>query len=150
MTQTEHTQEQAITLLHEKGIQPSFQRVNILAYMLQSDDHPTADHVHLALSNLKPAISLATVYNTLNLFSLKGLLRRLDIDESKIHYDAVCEDHGHFLCLQCGQIYNFELRLDALVDSIQGGFKVQDKAIYFKGICPECQQVNTGNGAGKN
>lgn len=139
---THTTVDDMISMLQTHGVQPSPQRVSILAFMLSSDDHPTADEVHRAMQHIKPPISLATVYNTLNLFAGKGLLRRLDVVDTGHRFDAVCENHGHFLCTMCSRIFNFEnpMCLDEI--RLPVGFAVQYTALYLKGICPECRLNN--------
>ena len=62
-------------MLRRNGIQPSAQRVAIAQYVLHADDHPSADEVWERVRARFPMVSRATVYNTLNLFVRKGLLR---------------------------------------------------------------------------
>ena len=64
-----------VTLLETRGIQPSAQRVAVAEYVLHTERHPTAEQVLAGVRARFPRISRATVYNTLNLFVEKGLLR---------------------------------------------------------------------------
>jgi Fur family iron response transcriptional regulator len=51
----------------------------------------------MALVNARhPETSKATVYNTLNLFLEKGLIREVIVDPSKVFYDPNTDDHHHF------------------------------------------------------
>ena len=56
--------------LIKNGINPSFQRLKILEYLMNNDTHPTVDNIYNALIDIIPTISKTTIYNTLKLFSL--------------------------------------------------------------------------------
>src|SRR3954453_20378163 len=75
------------TILRAHGIQPSAQRVAVAEYMLQTDAHPSADQVWPTVRQYFPMLSRATVYNTLNLFVEKGLVRQHVLAEGKVVFD---------------------------------------------------------------
>ena len=66
-----------IDQLTRLGIRPSAQRVAIAAYVLATEEHPSADMVWSRVKATLPVVSRATVYNTLKLFVEKGLLQEL-------------------------------------------------------------------------
>ena len=84
-----------MTILQEHGIQPSAQRVAVADYVLQTIEHPSADLVWNRVKARVPYISRATVYNTLNLFVEKGLLRALTLAEDSVVFDPNVERHHH-------------------------------------------------------
>jgi Fe2+ or Zn2+ uptake regulation protein len=92
--------------LAEHGIQPSAQRVAVAQYVLTAHDHPSADAVFKRVKAEFPWISRATVYNTLNLFVDKGLLRRLNIAEDSVVFDPRMETHHHFVDEKTGKIHD--------------------------------------------
>lgn len=98
--------DQIIALLTEKGIQPSAQRVAVADYVLFTDDHPSADRVFARVKKTLPVLSRATVYNTLNLFVKKGLLRELVLAESRVVFDPKLERHHHFVDEATGRIFD--------------------------------------------
>jgi Fur family iron response transcriptional regulator len=51
-------------------------------------------------------ISRATVYNTLNLFVRKGLLRQLVLAEGKVVFDPNVHPHHHFVDDATGAIHD--------------------------------------------
>jgi Fur family iron response transcriptional regulator len=51
-------------------------------------------------------ISRATVYNTLNLFVEKGLLRELHLAEDSVVFDPKLERHHHLIDDETGQIHD--------------------------------------------
>ena len=98
----------ARALLEEHGIQPSAQRVAIADFVLHTDAHPSADQVFAAVTRKFPVVSRATVYNTLNLFVEKGLLRQLTLAEGKVVFDPKTAPHHHFIDEESGRILDVE------------------------------------------
>jgi Fur family transcriptional regulator, iron response regulator len=94
------------TILRAHGIQPSAQRVAVAEYILQTDAHPSADQVWTTVRQYFPMLSRATVYNTLNLFVEKGLVRQHVLAEGKIVFDPKVENHHHFIEEETGRIYD--------------------------------------------
>jgi len=92
--------------LIEQGIKPSAQRVAVAQYVLSTDAHPSADMVWQAVQQNFPMISRATVYNTLNLFVNKGLLREYIITEGRVVFDPNTEAHHHFIDETTGHIHD--------------------------------------------
>ena len=93
-------------LLREHGIQPSAQRVAVARYVLATEEHPSADRVYARVREGFPMLSRATVYNTLNLFVAKGLLRQLIMTEGKILFDPKLEPHHHFIDDKTGEVFD--------------------------------------------
>lgn len=98
--------------LEAYGIQPSAQRVAVARYVLETDEHPSADQVFarvkdgLSRSVGAPVLSRATVYNTLHLFVEKGLLRELILAEGRVVFDPKMEPHHHFVDDDSGLIHD--------------------------------------------
>ena len=84
-------------VLAEHGIQPSAQRVAVADYVLRTTEHPSAETVWSRVREGFPFLSRATVYNTLNLFVEKGLVRALVLAEGKVVFDPNVERHHHFI-----------------------------------------------------
>jgi Fe2+ or Zn2+ uptake regulation protein len=121
------------TLL-DHGIQPSAQRLAVAAYVLFTEDHPTADQVWVRVRETFPMLSRATVYNTLNLFVEKGLLQQLVLAEGSVVFDPKVEPHHHFMDEDNGHIY--DIPWDTLevknVDRLRG-FDVQSYQVVLRG-----------------
>ena len=90
------------------GVKASVQRVAVMQYLLQQMGHPTVDEIYQALVDHIPTLSKTTVYNTLRLLMEHGVVRMLTIDGKNANFDGVTEPHAHFLCHQCGRIFNIE------------------------------------------
>jgi Fur family transcriptional regulator, iron response regulator len=82
-------------LLAEHAIRPTSQRVEIATVMLSQPQHISADQVLSRVNRTSAIVSKATVYNTLNLFAKKGLIREVIIDSGKVYYDSNTDVHHH-------------------------------------------------------
>ena len=120
--------------LRDHHIQPSAQRLAVASYVLFTDDHPSADEVWAKVKKHFPMISRATVYNTLNLFVAKRLLRALVLAEGKVVFDPKLVDHHHFIDDRTGAIY--DIPWDALevrkIESLRG-FRVGEYQVVMRG-----------------
>ena len=90
------------------NIKPTNQRIDIAKFILIKDQHLSAEDIFASLNDNERGISRATVYNTLNLFADKGLVRRVIIDSSKIYYDSKTTPHSHYYNVDTGEISDFE------------------------------------------
>jgi Fe2+ or Zn2+ uptake regulation protein len=95
-----------VETLTQHGIHPSAHRVAVAQYVLTTHDHPSADRVWDRVRDRFPMISRATVYNTLNLFVEKGLLRELHLAEDSVVFDPELERHHHLIDDETGQIHD--------------------------------------------
>lgn len=132
----------AHTYLMEHGIKPSPQRMAVMEYLMANPIHPTVETIHAALVGRMPTLSKTTVYNTLKLFVESGAALLLTINEKNANFDADVEPHAHFLCSECGEIYdiaeNEELVRQAT--ALPENFQVDTTSLYLRGICPKCLQ----------
>ncbi len=83
-------------LLAEHGVQPTRQRIRVAELLLACQQHMTAEQVIQALGLNGSRVSKATVYNTLNLFARKGLLKTLAVDRECCQFDSNTGPHHHF------------------------------------------------------
>lgn len=134
MSAAEHAKE----LLQEAGIKPSYPRVRVLDYLLGTKSHPSAEDVFSYLVQDIPTLSRTTVHSTLHLLSDAGLARIVTIDGNQKRFDAGVADHGHFRCRRCHQVYDFPVGEDGATPSELFGFKVEERDVYFHGLCPKC------------
>ena len=124
--------------LKMKNINLSYQRLKVLEYFTQNQCHPTVDQIFTDLQKDISTLSKTTVYNTLRILVEAGLVRVITIEDNEIRYDIVTENHGHFKCESCGTIFDFPIEIDSLVPGDLSKFKINDKNVYFKGLCPGC------------
>lgn len=126
--------ESILQCLREHDIQPSAQRVAVADFVLQTDEHPSAEGVLSEVQQSFPMISRATVYNTLHLFVERGLLREVKLSSSSVVYDANTEKHHHLIDEETGQIHDIPWESVEVnrVDELEG-FEVLEYQVVFKG-----------------
>jgi len=106
----------------------------VAEYVLVTDEHPSADLVWKRVAAKFPYISRATVYNTLNLFVEKGLLRALSIAEESVVFDPNVGRHHHFIDEETGEIH--DIAWDKVqVCNVEGlrGFVISDYQVVIRG-----------------
>ncbi len=126
--------EKVIALLREHGIQPTPQRIAVAQGVLGDGTHPSAQRVWERVRRRRPAVSRATVYNTLNLFAAKGLLKVQALSEGTVAFDPHVAPHHHFIDRETGAI--FDVPWDAVQVSGQASlaaFEVQEYQVVMRG-----------------
>ena len=124
------------SLLMKHNIRPSIIRIMIYDFLKGTKSHPTVDEIYHRILPEAPTLSRTTVYNSVKLFSEKGLLKILPIDGVQIRYDADTAFHGHFYCENCKKVFDFEL--DSSTESGLDGFNIQQKEVFYSGCCKAC------------
>ena len=102
-------------LLAKHGLQVTAQRVDIAEYVLSEPQHVSAEQILVALRERGSPVSKATVYNTMNLFSARGLVRTVEVDPERLYYDSTTEPHHHFYNIDTGELTDIpadQVRLD--------------------------------------
>ena len=93
-----------LSLFEQFGILPTPQRVEIAGILLQRPQHMSAEHVIDRLKDAGSKVSKATVYNSLNLFSKRGLVREVTVDPVRKFYDSTTHTHHHFYNVDSGEL----------------------------------------------
>ena len=82
--------------LQARGIRATAQRLQIAELLLAAPQHLSAEQIAETLHGRGVEVSKATVYNTLNLFAARGLIRQLAVDDTRSWFDSNVEPHFHF------------------------------------------------------
>lgn len=127
--------------LRGNGIKPSYQRIKIFEYLMNTKEHPTVDTIYRSLVGDIPTLSKTTVYNTLNLFVENNIALLITIEENETRYDADISLHGHFKCEKCGNVVDFSVEMDNVKVEELSGFQINQKHVYFKGLCDRCLET---------
>ena len=93
-----------LSLFEQFGILPTPQRVEIAGILLRRPQHMSAEHVIDRLKDAGSKVSKATVYNSLNLFSKRGLVREVTVDPVRKFYDSTTHPHHHFYNVDSGEL----------------------------------------------
>lgn len=112
----------------------------ILNIVRGTRNHPTADYVYEIARNELQNISLGTVYRNLGQLVDNKSLKSINIDGT-IHYDAFLDDHQHFQCKTCNDIYDIEVYMKDFVSQVESktNHKIDGYEIHLIGICEKCR-----------
>lgn len=123
MTQQEkHTEANWLT---SAGLRPTRQRL-ALAQLLIGDGqhrHVTAESLYEATRGGAERVSLATVYNTLRVFSEAGLLREITVNGARSYFDTNVSNHPHFFWEDTEELMDApdeDLKIAQLPDAPEG------------------------------
>jgi len=110
------TRENLTELLRQHEINPTHQRIEIAHALFSRGEHVSADQILAIVNDRHLATSKATVYNTLNLFLEKSLIREVIVDPNKVFYDPNTQPHHHLYNVDTGELTD----IDANAMSVSG------------------------------
>ena len=108
MDLTQFHRDNLADVLRGHGISPTHQRMEIACALFAQHEHLSADQVLALVNKRHPETSRATVYNTLNLFVEKGLIREVIVDPSRVFYDPNTAPHYHRYDVRTGQLTDID------------------------------------------
>jgi len=120
------------------------QREAVLKAVRERDDHPTAGDIFARAKQYLPAISYATVYNSLRYLREAGLVQEISFGDGASRYDGITERHDHALCTECGKLVDFDLAEPAeLMQEAARKSRFQPESVHLTlvGRCPDCLEV---------
>lgn len=126
-------------MLVQNDLKVTPQRVAILEAILALETHPAADDITEVLRLTHPNISLATIYNTLETFSKKGIIHKVSTDNDTTRYDPISERHHHLYCPESGRIEDFydeelnKILDDNLTKKKIPNFTIEDFRLQIRG-----------------
>jgi Fur family peroxide stress response transcriptional regulator len=138
--------QEAMEKLKMSGVRMTPQRHAVLAFLLDSHAHPTADDIYKALESRFPSMSVATVYNNLKVFIDSGLVRELAYGDSSSRFDADMSNHYHAKCVHCGVLVDFNyptLRQVETSAADETGFLIQGHRLEVYGTCQNCASISS-------
>src|SRR5213592_177926 len=110
--------------LTTNGFRFTPQRQHVYSVLLEKRDHPTAEEVFMRAKRETPEISMATVYNCLTALVKCGLVRQVALERVASRFCPNMQEHCHFYCDSCDQVFDINLPGPAGV-SLPKGFKAE-------------------------
>jgi Fur family peroxide stress response transcriptional regulator len=144
MMQQKRSYSQSLADLKSRGIRLTPQRQVILQFLKETEEHPTAEQVYQKIGEQFPGISLATVYNTLNMLKELGVIREMSYGDMSSRYDGNDTEHAHLVCESCNHVIDIMCppqEMLATPDIAQHGFKIHSYRLEYYGACPACQSA---------
>jgi Fur family transcriptional regulator, iron response regulator len=105
---TQYTRDNLADKLRGHGINPTHQRIEIAYALFSRQEHLSADQIMAIVNERHSETSKATVYNTLNLFLEKRLIREVIVDPNKVFYDPNTTPHYHMYDLHSGRLTDID------------------------------------------
>jgi Fur family peroxide stress response transcriptional regulator len=96
-----------IKILVDNDLKVTPQRIAILEAIMALENHPTAENITELLRITHPNISLATIYNALEIFSKKGIVHRISTNNEVTRYDQVNKRHHHLYSSETDRIEDY-------------------------------------------
>ncbi|MFO1496813.1 MAG: Fur family transcriptional regulator [Verrucomicrobiota bacterium] len=129
--------------LAHSGFRFTPHRQHVYDVLTRRRDHPTAEEVFMRVKQEVPDISMATVYNCLDALVKSGLVRLVNLDRGATRFCPNMEEHGHFVCDQCGEVFDIVVSFNANKPGIQipAGFKVKHYDLAIHGECANCTHL---------
>lgn len=118
------------------GLRMTRQRQEIYRILIEQRDHPTANEVFMRAKDRLPNISLATVYNCLEVLVAHGIIRQVNFERESSRYCPNLTEHGHFHDAATGIIHDIDFKSGAnLTDVLElpAGAVIQDVEITLRG-----------------
>lgn len=92
----------------EAGLKMTGQRKVILQVLDQAEDHPSVEDICERAKGIDAAISMATVYRTLNMLDELNLVTRHEFKENFSRYEVNEDHHHHLIDLDTGDVIEFQ------------------------------------------
>jgi len=133
--------EEIVSSLRKGGFRITPQRIAIVDYVMNSDEHPSAEQVHKFVQKKYPMVSLSTVYKTLDLMSEKRLVNEIEVN-GQSRFDANTGQHVNLVCINCGKIEDLD---EESIKDIQNRVARRSKYMIirgsfdFYGYCSSCK-----------
>ncbi|MFW5758136.1 MAG: Fur family transcriptional regulator [Bacteroidota bacterium] len=140
--------QQFVEKISEAGLKITPQRVAV-AQALNDLKHPTVEEIFSVVIKTIPGLSLATVYNVLDVFISKGIVEKVKNDSDKMRYDLITQHHHHIYDNQSNRVEDyFDPDLDLLLQKYFEqkkikGFKLKQVKLQIMGEFDDITVNNT-------
>jgi Fur family transcriptional regulator, peroxide stress response regulator len=132
------TEQHLTERLSTGGFRFTPQRQHVYDAILNKRDHPTAEEVFIRAKRTMPEISHATVYNCLDALVTCGLVRQVQLERGATRFCPNMEEHCHYYCDTCGEVFDVSLPAISTIMSRPKGFQVDHYDIAVHGLCADC------------
>jgi Fur family peroxide stress response transcriptional regulator len=123
----------------EAGLKVTPQRLIVLKTLYELGSHPSAEQVIEHIRRDNPHIITGTVYNILEVFAGKGIIKRVKTEDGILRYDALKKKHLHIYCTDTGKIEDYyDTELSLMLDDYFrrkkiDGFEIEELNLHIIG-----------------
>jgi Fur family ferric uptake transcriptional regulator len=127
------------------GLRVTKQRLAVISALAEAP-HSGADAVLHRVRSEVGQVSTQAVYDVLNVFTERGLVRRIQPAGSPARYELrVGDNHHHVVCRLCGAVADIDCAtgeapcLDAAaLEQTSPGFVIDEAEVTYWGVCAAC------------
>ena len=141
-------------LLRTKGFKITPQRELVFRTFFELGEHVTVDELYRKVRNMNQSVGYSTVWRNLKLICKVGLAEEVNLGDGLTRYDRITQQpHGHFYCLQCKSLVEFDM--DGIADTLykvakKRRFGVEGIKLEIHGYCQACRKKQRSGKAGKD
>lgn len=130
--------------LETKGLRKTSERYAILDKVWSMKTHFDVETLYNSMEHDAYHVSLATVYNTIDLLMECGLLRKHQFNSQPAQYEVADGSHFHLVCTQCGKVKEVEANevITQVMSRRYVAFTPAYMSTYLYGLCSTCVRQN--------
>ena len=105
--------------------------------------HPTAEQLFDLVRKENPQMGLSTLYRLLGQLVQKGVIQKISGLETKDHYDHTLTPHAHFICKDCGIVFDVPNEMCSVsFEKVERQMDVSCHSVQMniRGVCSRCSQ----------
>lgn len=135
--------DEIVTSLREQGLRITPQRIAIVDYVINTEEHPNAEQIHDFVKKKYPMVSLSTVYKTLGMLREKRLVKEIEL-RGETRFDGHTDEHINLICIKCGKIDDLD---ESSISGIQSRaarkskYQILKSRFEFLGYCGTCKNA---------
>ena len=130
--------------LNQKKHRKTPERIPILKQVFDNEGHFDAESLYNHMQN-DYRVSLATVYNTMELLLDCGLIVKHPFAGQTSQFEKTFGNsiHHHLVCTKCGSVKEFsDKKIRTVIQSKTfSGFESSHYSLYLYGLCKKCQAL---------
>ena len=136
--------ENIVQLIRQSGLKATQQRIVIFHVLFQDRSHPSSEDIFSYVKKTNPSISLATVYNTLEVFVKVGIARKIPNPDGIMRYESEINPHNHIYLKDSHEIIDFhDENLQILIKKYLDKKQIENLRINNFSLLIEGEKVNS-------
>jgi Fur family ferric uptake transcriptional regulator len=137
--------ERILDIVEQNGYRRTDARLAIIAGLVNSAGHITADDLADKVRQQAPHVGRMTVYRTLDLLCELGVVRPIFQGTGAAHYILMADgSHHHLICNRCNDVIEFEeCSATPLMEQVakRFNFHVFSHLLELHGLCENCYEL---------
>ena len=133
-----------IATLRQQGVRITTARRAVIAALVGTDGHVTAEDIAIAVQRTAPEIHLSTVYRTLESLEELGVVDHVHLGHGSAVYHLAANRHQHLVCERCKKVIHLPPGfVDTLSRDIDTRYNFTLRPHHFAliGLCEDCREI---------